>query len=103
MEWVRICHIIHKYNLTSFAQEVESNFFEDVLARDVNQMQFYWAVATLFRLYVFDLVFAALSHHVIVVKSISQVLMNDLSFTYGRFTSNDNTGAQSGHFFKFEI
>lgn len=95
MEGVRVRHIVDQDNLISFAQEIESNFLENVLACDVDQVKLNRGVASLFVLDFFDLVLAALRHHVVVVEGISQVLVNNLGLADGRFTGNDDTRAQS--------
>lgn len=56
------------------------------------------AVGTYLTFDLFDLVFAALSHHVVVVELVFQVRVNDLGLADGRLASNDHARAQSGHF-----
>lgn len=95
VEGVRVRHIVDQDNLIGFAQEIESNFLENVLTCDVDQVQLNRGVATLFVLDFFDLVLATLSHHVVMVEGVPQVLVNNLGLADGRFTGNDDSRAQS--------
>ena len=47
---------------------------------------------------VFDSVFDALSHHVVVVKLLCCDLLDELGLAGGRFARHDHSGAQGCHF-----
>jgi hypothetical protein len=58
--------------LIGFAKQVESNFFEDVLASNIDNMKFHGAVASSLGLDFLELVLAALCHHVVMVELVVQ-------------------------------
>ena len=68
VEGVWVGHVINKNDLVHFAQQIKSNLLEDVLARDVNQVELCGTVSPILGWHGLDLVFAALSHHVVVVE-----------------------------------
>lgn len=68
VEGVRVCHVVNKHDLVHLAQQVKSDLLEDVLTRDVNQVKLSGTVSPIVGWHGLDLVFAALSHHVVVVE-----------------------------------
>ena len=68
MESVRISYIINQHNEICFAKELKSNLFENILTSDVNKVQFNSLIRFSLNWNLLDVVFATLSHHVIVVE-----------------------------------
>ena len=98
LERIGVCYIVDQHHLVGFAQEVKCNFFKDVLASDVNQMQFNRAVCLAFNGHVFHGVLAALGHHVVVVELALAVLVDDLSLPHGGLSCNDYSRSQNRHY-----
>ena len=77
MESIRVCDVVDKHDEIGFAQKFESDFFKDVLSGDIDTMQFYFFILVfLIKLDVFDVVFTALGHHILMVKCIINSLVN---------------------------
>jgi len=68
MESIRISYIINQHNEICFAKELKSNLFENILTSDVNKVQFNSLIRFSLNWNLLDVVFATLSHHVIVVE-----------------------------------
>ena len=68
-----------------------SNFFEDVLSSDVEEVEFDTIVSTVFNRHLLDLIVDTLSHHVVVVELLVDNLLDELGFTGGGFTCYNNS------------
>jgi hypothetical protein len=77
--------------LVGLAQQVEGNFLKDVLTRNVNEVEFDRAVGAALRFDFLDKVFAALGHHVVVVESVTEVLVDNLGFAYCGLSRNHHS------------
>ena len=95
MERVWVCHIIHENDLVCFAKQVEGDFFKDVLTSNIYNVKFHRAVTSSLRLDFLELVLAALSHHVVVVKVVVKRLVDDLGFTDSWFSRNNHPRSKS--------
>ena len=95
VEAVRVSHVVDQNDLVGFAEQVESDLLENVLACNVDQVQLDTRVGRLLGLDLFDLVLAALGHHVVMVERVTQVLVNNLGLAHGGLTRDDYARAQS--------
>lgn len=62
VEGVWVCYIVHKHDQVGLAKKFKGDFLEDVLTRNVNQMQLNSLVRLAFNRDFFDVVFATLCH-----------------------------------------
>ena len=77
MESVWISDIVHQHNEVGFSEKFESNFLENILACDVNTVEFHSLVGVfLIELHVLDVVLAPLGHHVLMVEVLVHCLVN---------------------------
>ena len=94
MESIWVSNIIDKHNEVSLSKELECNFLEDVLSSDVNAVEFDSVIwVFLVENDILDVVFAALGHHVLMVKLAFDGLIDKAGLSNGGFASYYNTSS----------
>ena len=82
MERVLVGHIVDEDDHVGFAKQLECDLLKNVLTSNVNTVQFDTLVRVLLiKLYVFDMIFATLRHHVLVIELPVNSLIDQASFT----------------------
>ena len=89
-EALLVCSIVDKHDLVGLAKQVQSDVLEDVLSSDVDHVELDVGVAAPLNRHLLERVFAALSHHVIMVEVALAVLVDDLGLADAVFAGDDH-------------
>jgi hypothetical protein len=103
MECVWISNVIHQHDQVCLAEKFKCDLLEDVLPCNINQVKLYTIVRLALNRDLFDIVFAALSHHVVMVKALFADLVHQACLANSWFSCNNHTCSQDRHFIYYLI
>ena len=76
MEGVWVGHVVDQHNEVGFAQQLECDLLENVLARNVNQVKLHSLIRLALNSHFLYVVLATLGHEVVVIESAFDYLVD---------------------------
>lgn len=91
MESIWVSYIIHQHYKICLSKKFKGDFLEDVLAGNINEMKFDLLIGFALNVHLLDVIFAALSHHIVMIEGSFHDLIYETSFTNSWLSGNDNS------------
>ena len=97
MECVRVGNIVNQHDHVSFSEYLEGNLLEDVLSSNIDKMKLDPLIRLSLNIYILDIVFAALSHHIIVIECLLADLIDKAGLPHCWLSCYDHSCTQNRH------
>ena len=91
MEGVGVGHIVDEHDQVGFAEQLEGDLFEDVLASYIDKVELHSLVRSAFNGNLLDVIFTSLCHHIVMVETLLDHLINQACLAYSWLSRYDHS------------